>query len=99
MTPTAQDVAVLSLGAAADFASTNYALRMCPACSEGNPVVREPAMGLLVKAATVAGTTAACGRLRRDGHGRAAKVLRWTVTAVWLGIATHNLHTARQFSP
>ena len=97
MTPVAQDVAILSMGAAADFASTHYALKTCPACVERNPIMSEPAVALLIKAATVAGTTAACGKLRRDGHGRAAKVLRWTVTAVWLGIAAHNVRTAQRY--
>ncbi len=95
VTPAAQDVAVLSIAASADFASTHYALKMCPACSEANPLMSEPAIGLVLKAATIAGTTAACERLRKDGHSRAAKMLRWTVTAVWLGIAAHNLRVAR----
>ncbi len=95
MTPAAQDVAVLSIAASADFASTHYALKMCPTCSEGNPVMTEPAVGLALKAATIAGTTAACERLRKGGHSRAAKALRWTVAAVWLGIAAHNLKVTR----
>jgi hypothetical protein len=95
MDAVAQDVAVLTLAASADFYSTHHALQACPSCYERNPVMSEPALGIALKAATVAGTTAACSRLRRDGHGRAAKVLRWTVTAVWLGIAAHNLRVSR----
>jgi hypothetical protein len=95
MDAVATDVAVLTLAASADFASTHYALKTCATCYEANPVMSEPALGIAVKAATVAGTAFACDRLRKDGHGRAAKVLRWTVTAVWLGVAAHNLRVSR----
>jgi len=91
----ATDVAVMTLAASADFYTTHRALQTCPSCYERNPVMSEPALGIAFKAVTVAGTAVACGRLRRDGHGRAAKVLRWTVTAVWLGLATHNLRVGR----
>ena len=87
-----RDVAVLSLAAAADLASTRYGLSV--GLREGNPVMSEPAVSIAVKAATVAGTAYACGRLRRDGHPRAAKVLRWTVAGLWLGVAGWNVHRA-----
>lgn len=93
----ATDVAVMTLAASADFYTTHHALKTCPSCYERNPVMSEPALGIALKAVTVAGTTLACDRLRRDGHGRAAKVLRWTVTAVWLGIAAHNVRTAQRY--
>ena len=95
MDAVATDVAVLTLAASADFYTTHHALQACPSCVERNPVMSEPALGIALKAVTVAGTAAACQRLRRDGHGRAARVLRWTVTAVWLGIAANNLKVSR----
>lgn len=93
----ATDVAVLSIGAGLDVASTHWALSSCSSCYERNPIMSEPAVAIAVKAAAVAGTAAACGRLRRDGHGRAAKVLRWTVFSVWAGIAANNVRTARKY--
>ena len=89
-----RDVAVLSLAAAADLASTRYGLAHCPECREGNPIMSEPAVAIAVKAAAVAGTAYACDRLRKDGHRRAAKVLRWTVAGLWLGVAGWNVHEA-----
>jgi hypothetical protein len=91
VTPEVQDVAVMSIAAAADLASTHHALRVCSSCSEGMPWMREPAARYAFKAVGVAGTTLACRELRKRGHGRAAKVLRWTVAAVWLGLAAHNM--------
>lgn len=87
------DVVVLSLAAVADTASTHYALSRCLGCREGNPIMREPAGALLLKAGAVAATSTMANKLRKDGHGRAAKVLRWTVAAVWVGMAAHNMRT------
>ena len=91
----ATDVAVLSLAASADLASTHHALQSCRACYEANPLMSEPELSIALKAATIAGTAAVCSKLRKNGRGRAAKVLRWTVTAVWLGVAAHNMRAPR----
>jgi len=89
------DVVILSLAAAVDKASTHYALQRCPGCYEANPVMSEPALSLVVKAASIATTTWACDRLRKAGHPKGAKWLRWGVAGLWLGAAGWNLHKAR----
>ena len=91
MTPAAADVAVLGTAAAADYASTRWALERCSSCREVNPWMREPATALLVKAGGVAAATGGCEVLRRRGHRRAARWLRWGVAALWLGLAAHNV--------
>ena len=96
MGPAAVDVAVLTIASGADFATTRYALRQCPGCSESNPIQREPALSIATKAAAVVVTAAACEKLRRDGHGRWAKGLRWGIAALWLGLAGHNIAVTRR---
>lgn len=96
MDAVAVDVAVLSTAAMADLASTHHALKNCAGCYEANPIMTEPALAIALKTAAVAGTAAACSKLRKDGHGRAAKVLRWSMTALWLGVAAHNMQVARR---
>ena len=91
----ATDVAVLTLAAGLDTASTHYALSRCPSCYEQTPWMREPAAGLAIRAVSVAGTAVVCSKLRKSGHGRAAKVLRWTVFVVGMGVAAHNLRASR----
>ena len=93
MDATQTDVAILSLAAGADYASTHYALSR--GLHETNPLMGEPALSLALKAASVAATTAACRSLRRGGHRRAAKVARWGVAAIWMGVAARNLQKAR----
>ena len=95
MDAVATDVAVLTLAAGLDTASTHYALSRCPSCYERSPWMREPAVGVAIRAASVAGTAVVCAKLRKSGHSRAAKVLRWTVLAVGLGVAAHNLRASR----
>ena len=95
MDAVATDVAVLSMAAAADIASTHWALQRS-GNRELNPIMSEPAVAILVKSASVAGTAAACRKLRKGGHSRAAKVVRWSVTAIWLGVAAHNVRMARR---
>ena len=93
MTPAQVDVAVMSIAAAADVASTGYALRVCSGCSEGGPI-KSPAVSLAAHAVVTAGVAAGCSELRKQGHPRAAKVLRWVVFAAWSGMAVSNLHKA-----
>ena len=90
------DVLVLSLAAAADQASTGYALRACDRCYEANPAMREPAVALPLKAGGIAAVSAGCARLRRDGHRGWARAVRWGVAGLWFGLAAHNVGTARR---
>jgi hypothetical protein len=96
LTPAAQDVTVLSLAATADYVSTVHALKSCSGCVELSPFVREPAVHIVAKAAIVAGTTAACEHLRKKKKHRLAKLLRWTVVGVWLGLAVNNVNSSRR---
>ena len=89
-----RDVLVLSLAASADLASTHYALARCATCREGNPLMGQPAGAVAIKAAGVAAVAWGCGRLRRAGHPRAAKVLLWGVAGLWVGAAGWNMHQA-----
>jgi len=85
------------MGAAAglDLASTRYALNHCPGCYEAHPVMRSSSGALAFKAgATVAGAWG-CYELRRHGHPRAAKWLRWGIVIVWSGAAVNNAIRAR----
>jgi len=92
----AKDVTMLSLAAAADLATTHWALDRCPGCYEANPLVpSEPALSMVVKTGAVAATVWGCDRLRRDGHPRWAKALRWGVVAIWGGAAAWNIHQGR----
>ena len=95
MDAVATDVAVLTLAAGLDTASTHYALSRCPGCYERSPWMREPALGVAIRAVSVAGTAVVCAKLRKSGHSRAAKVLRWTVFVVGMGVAAHNVRRAR----
>ena len=90
-----RDIVVLGLAAGADIASTHYALANCSGCYEANPVMSEPSVSLVVKAGSIAATAWACDRLRKAGHPRGAKWLRWGVAGMWLGAAGWNLHKAR----
>ena len=89
------DVAVLSMAAAADIASTQWALRRCSGCYEVNPVMSEPVVSVAVKGAGVAAVALGCDQLRRRGHPGWAKALRWTVAAMWFGVAAHNVKQGR----
>jgi len=90
-----RDVIVLSLAASADLASTRYALAQCPSCWEGNVVMSEPAAALAIKSASVVATAWGCDQLRKHGHKRGAKVLRWGVSGLWFGAAAWNINKAR----
>jgi len=89
----AADVTVLTLAAGVDYAVTRVYVDR--GYTELNPTQSEPALALVTKAAVIGATTATCGKLRRSGHRRAAKILRWGVASIWLGAAAYNYGRAR----
>lgn len=94
----AVDVAWMGAAAGLDLATTRYALARCAGCAEGNPIMRSSSGAAAVKVAATAAAGWGCLELRRHGHPRAAKALRWTVVAVWGGVAAHNLVQAHRMS-
>jgi len=90
MTPIQIDLTVMTIGATADIASTNYALKNCSSsCYEYNPLLRK--YPIEVKAATIIGSTIVANELRKHNHKTLAKVVRYGITAIWLGVATSNM--------
>lgn len=69
------DAALLASGAVLDLASTEYVLRNCQSCREGNPMGSRWASRMAVRAAGVVVGTFVCHRLRQTHHPRAARVL------------------------
>lgn len=69
------DAVLLTSGAVLDLTSTEIALKRCQSCREGNPMGPSMAQRMGLRAATIAVGTLACRKLRKDGHGRSARVL------------------------
>jgi hypothetical protein len=90
----AADIAWIGLGASADLLSTSAALRWCPECGEGNPIGWDTEARVALKLGMAAGSTAACYRLRRGGHHRAASWLRWITFGVQATAAGLNTYHA-----
>lgn len=79
-----------SLGAGADWASTEYAIKR--GATEANPVMRGSAGKRAALKAGQAGFVAwAEWKLEKDGHKGWAKVVRWGVPALNFAVAAHNL--------
>lgn len=95
MTPPVTDAIVMSIGAMADEASTRHALASCTSCMEVGPF-RNPGVRYGAKAVVIAGSAVACDQLRKDGHKGWAKAVRWTVFALYMGVAAHNMREARR---
>jgi len=80
--------------AAADLYTTEVGLRQ-PGLREGNPLMQEPAVALVIKAGVTSGTVYAADQLRKHGHRNAAKWVVRGMGALWLGAAGWNMHKAR----
>jgi hypothetical protein len=77
---------------AADLYSTAWAIHRCNgACGEGNPLGPTAEARIALKIAGAASTGLTLWKLRRDGHGRAATVLRWMTVATNAIIVTNNM--------
>jgi hypothetical protein len=82
-------------GQGADYASTISALSRCPGCTESNPIFRNPTQLAAGKILVSSGVLYACHRLRKDGHGRAARVVAIVFGGVGVGMAIHNMRQGR----
>jgi hypothetical protein len=94
MPPPAVDVAVMSFAMAADEASTRVALSRCASCYEAG-TLRQPYVRYGAKAVVVAAGVVTADQLRKGGHKGWAKVVRWSVVALYMGVAAHNLQVSR----
>ena len=92
----AVDVAWLGGAAGLDLASTRYGLSRCATCREANPLAASAGTALALKVGATAVAGWGCYELRRHGHPRGAKWLRWGIVAVWSGAAVNNVIRARR---
>lgn len=90
------DTAWIGGAAAADLGTTWWAEARCPSCYEANGLMRSNGARIGVKLGTTAAAAWACHELRRHGHKGHAKLLRWTLVAVWSGVAVNNAIRARR---
>ena len=80
---------------AADLYSTAWAIHRCDgACGEGNPLGPTVEARLALKMASMASTGLTLWKLRRDGHGRAATIVRWASVAVNSALVANNVRHA-----
>lgn len=83
---------------AADLYSTSWALSRCGTeCVEGNFLGPTTEARLALKMASVASAGLTIWKLRRDGHGKTATVIRWAYVAVNGALAVNNtVHAIRR---
>lgn len=90
-----RDLAWLIGSNAADLYSTAWALHRCDgACGEGNPLGPTVEARVALKMATAASTGLTLWKLRRDGHNRAATIVRWASVAVNAALVVNNTRHA-----
>lgn len=66
----------------ADLLLTAVAIERCNgACAEGNPLGFNPEARIALKMASSASTMLTIWKLRRDGHGKSATIIRWATVA------------------
>jgi hypothetical protein len=80
---------------ALDLASTKYALGRCQGCYEAHPLMQSASGRVAVKMAATAAGGLLCYELRKHGHAREAKWIRWGVVALWSVLAVNNMARAR----
>ncbi len=89
------DAAWMAGAAGVDLASTEYAGHYWPDFREANPWMQTSGRALAVKAGATAAGGWLCYELRKHGHPKGARWLRWGIVAVWSGAAINNLARAR----
>jgi len=92
---TRTDLAWMAGAAALDLGTTEFALRRCETCREGNPLGSSPNARLGLKLGVTAGVSALCYHLHKQGHHRKAKIARWTVVGAWVAASVVNLTHSR----
>jgi hypothetical protein len=93
------DTAWIVAGQGADLAYTEYALRNVPGAYEANPLLRDQAVRLAVKAAVMAGGSALCHHYRKKGEHKKAKAVRWILFGagiVAVSISAYQIHAVRE---
>jgi len=91
----ARDLAWVIGAHAADLYSTAWAIhRGQGSIKEGNPLGPTPEARIALKVAYTATTGLVMWKLRRDGHGRAASILRWAYVAIAAGLTINNSYLA-----
>lgn len=79
----------------ADLYFTALAIDRCNgACSEGNPLGPTAEARIALKMAATASTGLTLWKLRRDGHGRWANIIRWTSVAANSALVVNNARHA-----
>ena len=93
-----RDVAWVVGSHSVDLLFTAAAIERCNgACAEGNPIGFNPEARMALKMAQTASTALTLWKLRRDGHGRAATIVRWATVAINAGFAVNNaVHAIRR---
>lgn len=93
--PLRLDVAFMTTGAVADLAATEYALKHCQSCREGNPMGPQLPARIGLKMATLTVGTLVCRRLRKDGHPKLARAVGFLGLVGWGTVAAVNMVKAR----
>lgn len=82
----------IGLTGAADLYSTAWALRQCEGnCSEGNPAGFSPEARIALKAGGILVASAACYKLRSDGHPKWARGIRIGMIVLNAALVTNNV--------
>ncbi len=87
----ARDLAWVVGSHAGDLLLTAAAIERCNgACAEGNPLGFNPEARIALKMAATASTALTLWKLRRDGHGKTATVIRWATVAFNAALIVNN---------
>lgn len=80
----------------ADIATTAHALRTVPGAYESNPLLQgSNARRIALKSVTTSGVLVLSSQLEKRGHGRAAKVLLYSLSAVTGAVVVNNMARVR----
>lgn len=92
----ASDGAWLLGSASADLYTTAIGLHVCRECVEWNPIGPTSEARIALKLGYTAGVWIGLRKLRRDGHGKSANIIRWSVVAINSALAVNNVVAMRR---
>lgn len=92
---TQTDLAWMAGAAALDLGTTEFALRRCKTCREGNPLGGSLNARLGLKLGVTAGVSVLCHHLHKHGRHREARISRWIVVGGWVAASVVNLTHSR----